>query len=274
MRRLLIPLLFAAATTPAAGMAADGSLAVCADLNASAGDVALHCRRAIASGGLSDAQTFGAQVNLGEALLSLGQPSLAKDAFDAAAELAAGRIEPLIGRADALEEMGRPDEAAAEWFAAVRRAPDSVDARLGKGAFHLRSGAPAAALKEFDAAVRLSDEGADADALFNRGLANIALNRAAEAERDFSAVLEQYPSDAGAYFQRARAKAGRDDRGALADYARASELAPEWADPWYRAGRILDAQGRADEANRMLRRAFELGLKDPWLLDRITALGD
>ena len=271
MRRLASLLILAIAAVPSAGIASDGSLAVCANVNASAGDVALHCRRAIQSGGLSEGQAFGANVNLGAALIALGQPSLAVEAFDAAAALAPNRIEPLIGRADALEDVGRPTEAARDWFAAVKLAPDSLDVRLGKGAFHLRANAPAAALKEFDVAVRLTSD--DPDALFNRGLANLALNRAVEAERDFTAVLSQYPSDAGAFYQRARTRAGRDDAGALADYARAAELAPEWSDPWYRAGRILDRLGRADDANLRFRRAFELGHKDPWLLDRITALG-
>ncbi|MEL7464313.1 MAG: tetratricopeptide repeat protein [Pseudomonadota bacterium] len=268
---LVVAVVAAAAALKTPAFANDGSLAVCADLGASAGDVALHCRRAIASGGLSDGQAFGANVNLGEALISLGQPSLAVDAFNAALALRPNRIEPVIGRADALEEMGRMDDAARDWFAAVRIDPGSMDARMGKGAFHLRAGAPAAALVEFDNAVRIDRE--DPDAYFNRGLAHLALGRQSEAERDFTEVLREYPTDAGAFFQRARARSGANDQGALADYARAAELAPEWSDPWYLAGRILDGQGRTNEANQRFRRAFELGHKDPWLLNRITALG-
>ncbi|MEO1611977.1 MAG: tetratricopeptide repeat protein, partial [Pseudomonadota bacterium] len=120
-------------------------------------------------------------------------------------------------------------------------------------------------------AVRIDAE--DPDAYFNRGLAHLALGRSAAAERDFTAVLSEYPTDAGAFFQRARARTGADDQGALSDYAQAATLAPEWSDPWYLAGRILDRLGRSDEANSRFRRAFELGHKDPWLLDRITALG-
>ena len=72
---------------------------------------------------------------------------------------------------------------------------------------------------------------------------------------------------------RARSRAGTNDQGAVEDFDKASANAPEWSDPWYRAGRILDRLGRADDANLRFRRAFELGHKDPWLLDRITALG-
>lgn len=254
-----------------AASAQDGSLAVCGDLKARAGDVVHHCRRALNQGGLTDAQEFAASVNLGEALVSIGQPSQAVDAFNAAIALRRDRIEPLIGRANALEDMGRPGEAARDWLAALRLAPDSVDARIGKGAFHLRTNAPAAALKEFDAAVRLDPE--NIDARFNRGLAQLALGAASAAAADFSAVLAEYPTDAAAYFHRARARAAAGDGGALADYDRSIEYAPEWADPWYLSGRLLDARGETDAANRRFRRAFELGSKDPWLLQRITSLG-
>ena len=265
----------AAAVTPwiGAGPAAaqDGSLAVCADLKAKAGDVAHHCRRALRQGGLSEAQSFGAQVNLGEALISLGQPSQAVDAFNEANALRPDRVEPLIGRASALEDLGRMGEAARDWLAALRLAPNSVDARIGKGAFHLRTNAAAAALKEFDAAVRLDPEAADAR--FNRGLAYLALGQAAPAEADFSAVLADHPSDAAAYFNRGRARAEAGDGRAIADYDQAINLAPEWPEPWYLSGLFLDGQGRRDEANQRFRRAFELGSKAPWLLERITSLG-
>lgn len=261
----------AAGTGGSPAFAQDGSLAVCGDLSARAGDVAHHCRRALQQGGLSEAQTFGAQVNLGEALVSLGQPSQAVDAFNAANALQPSRVEPLIGRANALEDLGRVGEAARDWLAALRLAPQSVDARIGKGAFHLRTNAPDAALREFDAAVRLDPE--NLDARFNRGLARLALGDTGAAESDFSAVLAEYPTDASAYFNRARARAAAGDGRALLDYDKAIEHAPEWPDPWYFSGRFLDSQGRTDEANRRFRRAFELGSKDPWLLQRITSLG-
>lgn len=264
-----LSVMFAPVGPPA--QAADGSLAVCADLDASAGDVAHHCRRALRDGGLNKGQEFGAQVNLGDALVSLGQPSLALDAYNAAIEMRTGRIEPLLGRARALEGMGRLDDAANDWFAAVRLAPNSVDARIGKGAFHMRANAPAAALRDFDEAVRLDPD--DVDARFNRGLANLATNRFQAAEADFSRVLQDYPADAGAYFHRARARVGMNAPSAIADFDEAIRYAPEWAEPWFLSGQALERLGRVDDANLRFRRAFELGHKDPWLLNRITSLG-
>ena len=111
------------------------------------------------------------------------------------------------------------------------------------------------------------------DALFNRGLANFAMGRMAAADQDFSAVLREYPADAGAYYHRARARSAQNPAAAVADYDQASMHAPEWADPWFESGKALERLGRVDEANQRYRRAFELGHKDPWLLQRITSLG-
>ncbi len=271
MNRFLIPALCAALLPLSPAQSADGSLAVCADLSARASDVVLHCRRAIASGGLNEAQSFGAQVNLGEALLSIGQEGLAIDAFTAAAAIAPDRAEAYIGRANAYEKRDRRDDAQRDWDQAVALAPDSLDVRLGRGAFLLRGGQAEAALVEFDAAVRIDNQ--DPDALFNRGLALLAANRATEAVGDFTRLLRDYPNDAGAFFHRGRALAGRDDRAALADFDQAIRLSPEWSDPWFQAGLAHDRVGQTEAANQRFRRAFELGQKDPWLLERIRSLG-
>ncbi|MEM7544336.1 MAG: tetratricopeptide repeat protein [Pseudomonadota bacterium] len=249
----------------------DGSLAVCADLSAKAPDVAHHCRRALASGQLNEAQTFGAQTNLGDALIAIRQPDQAIDAFEAAIALLPQRVEPYVGRARALEDMKRTAEAAEDWDRAASLAPNSLDVRLDRGAFFLRNGSTDAALAEFDAAVRINPR--DPDALFNRGLTLIAASRMPEAEADFTRLLADAPNDAGAYYHRGRARAGRDDRGALEDFETAARLAPQWSSPWFQSGQALERSGQVDAANQHFRRAFELGHKDPWLLDRIQQLG-
>jgi tetratricopeptide (TPR) repeat protein len=271
MKLILIPAFLVAFIGAGEALARDGSLAVCADLSARAGEVVHHCRRALASGSLNDDQSFGAQVNLGEALLSLGQEGLAIEAFSAAAVIRPGRVEPYIGRADAYEALDRQADAKRDWDQALALAADSFDVRMGRGAFFLRRAAPDSALAEFDMAVRLDRD--DPDAVFNRGLAFIAVGRLAEAEADFSSLLRDNPNDAGAYHHRGRARAGSDDRAAVADFDKAIGLAPEWADPWFQSGLILDRTGNTEAANKRFRRAFELGQKDPWLLSRISSLG-
>lgn len=251
--------------------AQDGSLERCGALSAPADEVAHHCRRAISNGGLSQEQEVAAGLNLGDALLTLGQTRAALDAFDAAERAGRNRPELFMGRASAHEALGDRPAAAKDLDAALALAPNSFDVRLSRGAFYLRAGRADAAFEEFDAAVRLDDE--DPDARFNRGLSLIALRRMDEAERDFTAVLRDFPNDAGAYLQRGRAREGRVDAGALADYEQAAALSPEWAEPWFLAGRLLDAAGRKDDADRRFRRAFELGYRDPWLERRIRSLG-
>lgn len=258
-------------TAPSAARAADGSLGVCADLSAPAEAVVLHCRRVLADDDLEPRREIAVRLNLAGALLEMNRPGAALEAYDAAASLGSSVAILHVGRADALEALDRRAEAAESWGAARAAAPDSFDVLLGEGAFHLRGGAPEAALVALDAA--LAQEPDDPNALFNRGLALIALGRGAEAERDFTRLLTEAPNDAGAYHHRARARAGRDDAAAVRDFDKAIQLAPEWPEPWFRSGLLLDEAGQVEEANLRFRRAFELGEKDPWLLDRIKSFG-
>lgn len=271
---------FFSSLAPSPGAAADASIEICGDLSARATEVAHHCRRALAAGGLSDRRRFAAAINLGAALHELGRPAAALEAFSDAADVAAsigadaGRsaiVQLHVGRAGAYEALRRRAEAEADWRAALAAAPDSFDVRLGLGAFHLRGGAHGAALEAFDAALALEPKAADA--LFNRGLTLIGLGRMDGAERDFTRLLTDNPNDAGALHHRARARAARDIGAALADFDAAIRLTPEWAEPWFRSALMLDRAGRVEEANFRFRRAFELGHKDPWLLERVRSLG-
>jgi len=247
------------------------SLSVCADSGASAGEVAHHCKLSLKSGGLSDGQTVAVYVNLGYAELALGQTGQAVESFTEATRLDPRQVEAYIGRAKAYEDRRAFDAADRDWKSALGLASRSVDVRLGRGAYFLRQARNELALEEFTAALRIDPD--EPDARYNRGLTWLALSRMEEADRDFTRLLQDYPNDAGAYFNRARARAGRNDGAALADYAKASELSPGWASPWFFAGKLLDRLGRAAEANRQFRRAFELGYQDPWLLQRIQKLG-
>lgn len=250
--------------------AADGSLAVCGDLSAAARDVAHHCRRAL-DGGLSDAEAEAARLNLADAFVALRQPSRALDVYNEAERAGSTRVELYIGRASALEALERRREAAADWRRAEARAPRSFDVQLGLGAFFLRAGDFGSALSALDAAVAIDQD--DPDARYNRGLAHLGLSRFADAEADFSRLLRDDPNDAGAYLQRAKARRETNPRGALADLDDAIRLSPEWPAAWLLSGRLLDEAGRADDANFRLRRAFELGATDPWLLERLRAIG-
>lgn len=273
MRKFMFAPIFAAAlslSAPAA-WAANGSLEVCGSLSARAADVIHHCRRAVSQGGLSKQQLFAVNLNLGDALVSSGRNAEAKDAFAAAAATGLERVELYLGLAAAEEGVGDARAAAANLDRALKLNSRSMGVRLARGAYFLRAGRADAALAEYDAAVRLDRE--DANALYNRGLALIALGRGADAAADFSSVIRQYPNDSGAYYNRARALEGRDMNAALGDYEKAATLSPEWPAPVFAAGKLLDGAGRTEDANFRFRRAFELGMRDPWLLSRIRSLG-
>ena len=248
-----------------------GSLSICGDLSAAATDVAHHCRRALEQGGLTTDQEVAVRVNLGDAFLAIGQSDRAVEALTGALAVDASRPEIYIGRAAAWEARGDRTRAERDWNDALRLAPESVDVRIGRGAFFLRGAAAGRAVEEFTVALQLDAEATDA--LYNRAIALLALGRADAAEGDLTRLIALEPNDAGAYYHRGRTRIGRSDRGALADFDQAAALAPSWAAPWYQAGRLLDRIGRRDEANRKLRRAFELGFQDPWLLRRIQSLG-
>ncbi|MEM7268906.1 MAG: tetratricopeptide repeat protein [Pseudomonadota bacterium] len=254
-----------------APMAEAASIDVCGDFSAPAAEVAYHCRLAIEAGGLNARQEAAAQLNRADALSTLGQHDLAIEAFNAAQTLAPGYIEIYIGRARAFEARRDLVSAERDWNRALGLAKDSVDVRLGRGAFYLRAGYHDRALHEFSEA--LSSDPENADALYNRAVTWLALKDQSSAETDLTKLIGMAPNDAGAHYHRGRARQGRNDRAALADFAKAAELAPAWSAPWFLSGRLLDGLGRSSEADSHLRRAFELGHQDPWLLERIRKLG-
>jgi tetratricopeptide (TPR) repeat protein len=131
----------------------------------------------------------------------------------------------------------------------------------------LNRGAADRALPDFDKAMKLDPT--LAAARYNRGVANLRLGRAARAEADFTAVIGRNPQDAGAYLNRGRARMALGRRGARNDLDRAIALAPEWAAAWFTRGQFFDARGETDAANADFLRAYQLGLSDPWLVERV-----
>ena len=71
------------------------------------------------------------------------------------------------------------------------------------------------------------------EAVVNRGTAYLAMHRAGDAVADFNLALTMAPAHAEKiYFNRAMAREDSGDlKGAYADYAMASQLAPQWEQP-------------------------------------------
>lgn len=122
------------------------------------------------------------------------------------------------------------------------------------------------ALPLYDAA--LGDKPRDTSGLLARGMCLLALDRTADAERDFERCVRLEPTNWEAIAQIGRTRAMRDDHvGALEAFERALALGPGTAEIWFwkagalfRLGRDAEAEiayGKAIELNPLLGGAFE-----------------
>jgi tetratricopeptide (TPR) repeat protein len=268
MRRAI--LIVALCLAPLAA-AANPMLAECGRPSAPPEIAARACRQAMESRGLTREQRYAAAVNLGAALLDLGDDRGAATAYGAALEANPQGPLALAGRAQARDRLGDAPGAAADWGAALRIAPADPALRAGRGAFRLRRGDAAGALEDFDEGLRRAPR--DPLLIFNRGLALGVLGRDAEAEAAFGALIAANPNDIGALMSRARLRAVRDPAAALPDYDRAVALAGEWPQPFLERGALLDALGRRDAADEDFRRAWELGARSEALNARMLEMG-
>lgn len=258
---------------PAGGaQAASRDLTNCMDPGVTGQALAESCRRAGADASNSARERAAASVTLGYALSELGRDGDALTAYDEAARLDPGFSPIYLNRAISREKRGMVRGALQDFAEAIRLRPNDPAPRLGRGGFYLRRNMGLQALEDFETAARLDRE--DPAAQYNRGLALANLERWDDAERAFGLVLRLSPGDAGAYLERAKAKgAGGDLSGGLKDIAKASELRPDWADPWLERGLMLERLGDGDAALAAFRRAFELGAQQDWLRARVQRAG-
>ena len=108
---------------------------------------------------------------------------------------------------------------------------DRAGTYINRGTLLLLTRDYAAALADFDKATQLGPE--LGEAWVNRAAALIGLQRFSEAVSNSDRGIALNPKEPEkAYFNRATARELLGDlEGAYHDYARASELAPDWADP-------------------------------------------
>jgi tetratricopeptide (TPR) repeat protein len=108
---------------------------------------------------------------------------------------------------------------------------DVVATRVNRGILRVRAGRLDDGIADFDAAIALDPSVGEAH--FNRGVAFLRRNRAAEALPSFAIAVEGASMrPALAHFGRAAAyEALGDLRAAYADYRRASEIEPDWDRP-------------------------------------------
>lgn len=267
MKRVLIIATLAAGSAQAQS-AAEAFLSVCGNPRSSVAEAARTCRLALDTGRLTPEQEAAAALNLGAAMLETDNPEAAQSAYERALGVRPNWAPALAGRAAARAARGDAGGAAVDWNRAVDAAPDDPRIRGDRGAFRLSQGNAAGALEDIQRARAVKP--GDPVLLFNLGLALGELQRDAEAEAAFSAVIAADPADAAAWLNRARVRLGRDRAAALADLNEAVARAGGWTQPLVERGALLDAMGRRAEADADFLRAFELGHRSEALNERVA----
>mgnify|MGYP006281877119 CR=1 FL=1 len=266
-----LSLALALGLAPLTAQAQGGPLAACADPGTKPPTALEVCRDALRDPRLTPGQRAGVLVNLGVAQAALDRHGDAARSFGLAIRTDPDLVQAYTNRARSLIALGRAEEAMADFDAAVELAPRRADSWLGRGGLHLRMGEAGKAVEDLSRAIGLDPRGTAA--FYNRGLANMQLGRPREAATDFSVVVARAPEDVDALVARAEARAAAGIEGARADFDRALELAPDRGESWLARGRFLDARGEAEAANRDFLRAYELGVEDRWLVERVQGLG-
>lgn len=267
MRRLFALVLLACLAGP--GGARGEALSDCADPDLTAPRTLDVCREALRDPQLSPAQRARVLTNLGVALAALDRHGDAVDAFDLAVNTDPDLTEARANKARSLAALGRLEQARAAFDRAIERAPGDATLWAGRGALRLRTGDAKGAVDDLNRAIRRNRQAPGA--MFNRGLAHLEAGQPREAEADFTQVLRRDPEDAAAHLYRAEARARLRDARAAEDFDRAIALAPDWAMAHARRGLFREAQGREDAAREDFRRAYELGMSERWLVERVQS---
>ena len=146
-------------------------------------------------------------------------------------------------------------------YYAEKVAEDSENAlyHFQKGVFNAAQSAYKEAIADFDSVIKYAPEREYGEAYYNRGTCLGHLGRHEEAIADYTRAIELNPQYANAHNNRGNAldDLGRHEE-ALADYTRAIELNPQYAAAYNNRGAALDDLGRHEEAIADYTRAIEL----------------
>ncbi len=244
-----------------------GVLAGCADASLQPNETLTLCQKALRDSRLTPDQRAAVLVNLGVAQAALGRHGDAERSFGLAITTRPDLTAAYANRARSRLALGRYDAAMADFDTAVAQDPGDAELWLGRGGAQLRGGAVRAAVSDLTRAIGIDTTLTAAH--FNRGVGHLLLGDMGAAEADFSTVLAREPEDAGAHLNRGRARADRDPAGAERDFDRAIALDPEWGRAWAARGLFLELRGREEEATRDFLRAYELGERERWLVERL-----
>lgn len=188
-----------------------------------------------------------AHSNIGNALLSQGQPQLALESFNRALQLKADYVAALYNRGNALRGLRCFDEALASYDRVLGIKADHVPALNNRGVVLLELERPGEALTALQQACEL--EPRFFEAARNQGAALLKLERAREALDSYERALREVPKDPAAWCGRGAAMlALKQPDAALASYTQAIQLDPRHVDGWISRGHVLQLLHRCADA--------------------------
>ncbi|MEM9044947.1 MAG: tetratricopeptide repeat protein [Pseudomonadota bacterium] len=267
MRRFLLALCIAAAASPVFGQV---SLEACANPNLEAGDTIRFCQQALQDRDLRPNNRARVLTNLGVGLAEMGRHSEAIVNFGLASTTDPKLIAAYTYRARSNEALGNIQDALDDFAAALEAAPQDPEVWAARGAMLMRQRRLPEAEQDLTRALELDRD--NLSARYNRGLARLSLGDAAAAEEDLDWLLSVRGDDVGALVNRGQARALQEKTTALEDFDRAITIAPDWGPAYYTRGRYHDWAGRKADADADYLRAFELGVSNPFLIERVRQI--
>ncbi|OWK36964.1 protein kinase domain-containing protein [Fimbriiglobus ruber] len=206
-----------------------------------------------------DPTHFAAQFALGYCDMVRSKHDSALERFRAAKSLAPGDPRPGYFRGIILYNRREYVRAEAEFTDSIKRNPDHAEsyrhrgmARIGKGAKQIRNGR--GAIDDFTRALEL---GAPPVVTYlSRAKAEEAVGDKAAAGRDRAAAAAAAPATADEYVARGLLRVATNPTGALADYAAAAEVNPQYLPAWHNQAHVLaEVLGQPKKALEVERKA-------------------
>jgi tetratricopeptide (TPR) repeat protein len=230
------------------------------------------CSRAVAAPELRGEDRALVYFNRAIALSEAGKPRDAIADLTRAIELSPADHRALNERGRAHRSLGEYDAAIADFTAAHRLKPDHARYLGNRGLAYKLKGDQRRALADYDAALRINPD--DDAILHNRGTLHRELKDYPGGVRDLERALRFDPGDASTMVQLGRVYAEQARHAdAVRYYDPAIERRPKDGLAWLLRGLSHLALGRADLALRDLKKAEELGVRDPRLTSALDSAG-
>ena len=195
--------------------------------------------------------------NRGSLLLALGYPDEAIKDFNRAILLAPGYAAALGNRAGAYSQVGHSDQAIGDYTRAIRLMPQAAAPLAGRGRVYLTAGRPHAAIRDFTRAVTADPR--FAAGYRSRAEAKLEIGRHQDAIEDLSRAIAFDVGNVELYLLRGEAYLASDNtEAALKDFSQVVELDPRSARGYAARGLASGLVQGYEQAFADLNRAIEL----------------